>query len=216
MYILEDLIGLWRRKGLVNFCKWMGCQFLFRALRWETILFFRKDLVSKTGALDIPIPVVFKKIRPAELTKRILRQKALGSIIGNDFPAGCDCVVGEFKNKIIYFAWVNYQRIFDRRLMNFRLPQKTAYIYRVYTLPGFRGKGIARAGYLFISNFLAEKQLRHCFVAVSFVNLPSIQSIKNAGFRRIARLFLMNFPHQRVLIFENVSRRLGQVRGNNF
>lgn len=195
----------WRCWGTFPLLKWLLVRITQLIINWELLYFYQVALPNQRQQSISEIEIQFKFICPGggkelEETGKFFSGKAEKNV-----PDRCDCLIGKHENQMVYYAWVNYNSIYSRELMRFPLAQDQAYIYRVYTRPDYRGKGIAVAGYYFLFQHLAAREYSRCLVGVNFENEPSIRSIKKSGFVKLGHLLALRWGIKKWILHENIS-----------
>lgn len=124
--------------------------------------------INKFNTDDLDELSKFSKRKPEAIIERLYRNQK--------------CFIGKYENKIIYYTWVDFLNIKVENRYEIPLDGKSAYIYDGFTDFKYRNRGISKQCLYYISNYLRDKGYEKCFIAVSKGNIPSIKSIKKAGF----------------------------------
>lgn len=193
----------WGKKKLFQL---VSIRFLQKIVYWEWLLFYHKDITASEGIQISDEAVNFRKAEYLEIQTLDSKQFPLNEPAISDLRAGCECIIGIMQQQIVYFAWINYHQIFERSVMNYNLSQNQAYIYRVFTLPAFRGHGIARDGYRFLFDYLKKQGKTQCIVAVNLENRPSIHSIVKSGFKKFGQLIYYKTGKRTKIVYTNLSK----------
>lgn len=115
------------------------------------------------------------------------------------------CIIGA-TTKIIFYIWLNYDRMYDIDSYNIKLSSgKQAYLFDAFTLPEYRGKSIFPAALLFICNHLRDKKYQKCFITSTIENKASIRGIRKAGFKMNGYILKYTIGNRKKTIF---SKRL--------
>jgi len=86
-------------------------------------------------------------------------------------------------NKMVFFQWIDSNDAYAPPLdLTFALPNHTAYMTYIYTLPEYRGRKIAKKAKLSALKYLQESQYKNVFLIIAPENIPSINVNKFAGF----------------------------------
>ncbi len=193
--------------GKTKFIQLAAIRFLQKIIYWEWLFFYIKDISNVQNVTQISsVPINFRKAEAADILSIDQMQFPLNENALKELKDGCECIVGLWQQQIVYFAWINYRQIFERTVMNFKLSPNQAYVYRVFTLPAFRGFGIARSGYQFLFDYLSRKGKTACIVAVNLENRPSIHSIVKSGFERFGHLIYYKTGNKSKIFYTNLSK----------
>lgn len=148
----------------------------------ETLIFYVRDTESPDApALDL-------HGRPA--TPGDAGRYALD--VGTDSPVtfqdrlGEDrlCYVVEEGGKLLHASWVATSPVWTRELRAaLRPPPRAAYVYESFTHPDARGRGVYPFALRGIVATMADRGIRHVWVAVEGSNEPSQRAVTKAGFQ---------------------------------
>lgn len=87
-------------------------------------------------------------------------------------------------NKMIYFEWTEFKNIDLPYLgLSFFIPDGTAHNAYNYTVPEYRGKGIASRAKLLTLNYQRENGIRRAFCVIPPNNTVSLRLNKKVGFK---------------------------------
>ncbi len=89
---------------------------------------------------------------------------------------------------ILHITWC-YSSGYHNRLLS--MHNGEVEIKRAYTLPGFRGRGLAPRTLFFIINYLKDHGIKRIFISVQGDNLPSIRAIEKTGFVIVKKIRFM-------------------------
>lgn len=204
MKVLKKIRHKSKHWGKIKLIQLAGIRFLQKIIYWEWLLFYIKDIRVQNETQISGEAINFRKAEVVDIQILDQTQFPINENALNDLKAGCECIIGVLQQQVVYFAWINYHQIFEQAVMNFNLSQNQAYIYRVFTLPAFRGYGIAKCGYRFLFDYLKKKDKTECIVAVNFENRPSIHSIVKSGFQKFGQLIYYRTGNKTKIVYTNL------------
>lgn len=111
-------------------------------------------------------------------------------------------VLGEMDGKLCFFEWVHLCAVGERG-------DGCAHLYKGYTVPEFRGRGISPAAQQFASRQLAAKGYKSVTTDVAESNIASIRAIEKAGFRLLGRFWIIKLAGRKVLLIAPSLSRYG-------
>jgi GNAT superfamily N-acetyltransferase len=206
MKILKKIRYKSKHWGKIKLIQLVGIRFLQKIIYWEWLLFYKKDLAERTDTKNSSIAINFRKAESIDIKAIDPTHFPMNENTFNDLKTGCECIIGTFQQQIVYFAWINYQQIVERTVMDYALLPHQAYIYRVFTLPAFRGYSIATTGYRFLFDYLRKREFTECIVAVNLENRPSIHSIVKSGFQKFGQLIYYKTGKKTKIVYTNLSK----------
>jgi RimJ/RimL family protein N-acetyltransferase len=111
-------------------------------------------------------------------------------------------VLGEVNGTLCFFQWV--------RLRPAGEPGAgCAHLYKGYTAPEFRGRGISPAGQQFALRLLAADGIRSVTTDVAERNVASIRAIEKVGFRLLGRFWILRLGGRKTLLIAPSLSRYG-------
>jgi GNAT superfamily N-acetyltransferase len=114
------------------------------------------------------------------------------------------CFVAEKNGNIVHYTWVAFEEIHLKKLnRKLQMESDAAYIYDVYTLPEYRGRGISSTVYAKIFEYLLEKGFKRAYCLISSNNYPSLRVAEKTGLRNIGEITLIGFFKLRKSIFKS-------------
>jgi GNAT superfamily N-acetyltransferase len=200
MHALARICVRYQTWGFQAFFKWVVVRILQRVLRWEYLLFYCKILGEEDPKYRAKIAVHFKIANRTEIKTLLQASPQLLQKAEAELQQGCECIVGSVAGQIVFSVWIDYHRIYEPGVMNFRLKNRQAYIYRMFTQVDFRGLGIALEGYQFIFKRFKQHKISQCFVSVNFENAASICTIRKNGFRKVGALSFIRFGKRSLIL----------------
>jgi len=94
-------------------------------------------------------------------------------------------------------------------------PANVAYLYKTYTLPEYRGKGLSKKVLLSVSEVLRQRNYEHLFGIIEEVNRPSKSCCTKIGFESIGVLLSMFKSQPLLLSGANRLKDMGIYTGKN-
>ncbi len=95
------------------------------------------------------------------------------------------------------------------------LPPRTAYMYKAFTPPKFRGQRLYGATVDLAFRKLATRGITQLVTTVEWTNFASLRSCERMGFRRLGRLVTFGQSHDRPAITPKAARKLGVRFGDD-
>lgn len=111
-------------------------------------------------------------------------------------------VLGEMDGTLCFFKWVRLRAGDERGAGG-------AHLYKGYTSPEFRGRGISPAGQQFALRQLAADGVKSVTTDVAERNVSSIRSIEKAGFRLLGRFWIIKLAGRKMLLIAPSLSRYG-------
>jgi RimJ/RimL family protein N-acetyltransferase len=94
----------------------------------------------------------------------------------------------------IFYQWVEFEKVDIPFLdLSFFVPDETAYITYMYTVPEYRGKGIASKGKLLVLKYLRDCGYRRILVVIQPHNAASRRVNKKVGFNEYQTVIYLKF-----------------------
>lgn len=103
--------------------------------------------------------------------------------------AGDRLFIGEADGQIVFYGWARLDAMEVGHRDEEPLPPGVAYVFKLFTTPRYRGKGIMKAAYSHIAGSLAEAGCSRAILWVYPDNVASIRATLAAGFRRVGSIY---------------------------
>ena len=203
MQAINRILARWIHWDKRAFLKWLGVRLSQKIIHWEYLFFYKRAITGEKKMIDRPAGIGFRMASQAEAERLFIGSSEITQKVHDELQRGCECVLGEVDGKIVFSGWLDFQRIYEASVMNYPLHSHQAYIYRIFTVPAFRGRGIATAAYGFMLNRLSQKEVSQCFLSVSFENAASIRTIEKNGFQKCGAIKFIRFGKRVRIISEN-------------
>ncbi len=97
--------------------------------------------------------------------------------------AGYRCLLILDGRQAASIGWYGEGSVPLRRSVRVSIPKGCAYMFRGYTPPGYRGRGLHRIGLLLAAKWHAERGVRGLFTVAESVNYASLKNAKATGYR---------------------------------
>lgn len=181
--------GLW--KSILHFFECLG--FTFKNL--ELVLFeINIDDTSFTQKNENTIDLARVEKEDIENAKEYLDEWFSRDNALKRLEKGHLLFVVKDGDKMIFYQWVELKEVSIPFIdLSFSIPDDKAYMAYIYTVPDYRGKGIASKAKPFILKHLQENGYRKVFLAIAPDNLPSIRVNKKAGFKEYQTVLYRRF-----------------------
>jgi len=103
--------------------------------------------------------------------------------------------VGEVESELRFFGWLHLHEH-----PGSSPTVRTALIYKCFTAPEWRGRGLYTAGLCSARQWLAKAGVAAAVIDVHERNLPSIRGIERSGFRAFGRFWLARICRRRIAV----------------
>ncbi len=98
------------------------------------------------------------------------------------------------KKKIVCYQWLQLKQIYSMILaLTLSIPNTTAYLSALYTVPEYRGKGLASSLIALILKYLQEHRYQKAFVLIEPDNTASKRAYKKFGFKEYQTILHRRF-----------------------
>ncbi|MBN2008150.1 GNAT family N-acetyltransferase [candidate division KSB1 bacterium] len=183
-----------------------GCLFMasYRMLQMafpiECILFYRKKLVASQPNVQIAQPLQVGLASHEDIQHLDPKQYDLTGFEDVDLKYGHECYLARLES-VVGYVWVSHDSIYDDRIFDINLREDQAYMYKAFTHPEFRGRGIYPTLLNDVCEKLADQGIRTAYIATSIENVSSIRGIRKAGFERLGTVYFFKFgPFQKLIV----------------
>lgn len=123
--------------------------------------------------------------------------------------AGDRMVLGIHGGKVVYFGWLMFGQM-DLSFRNYySLSRRTAYAYKLYTHPQYRGKKICPAFYAHLKRTLPGQGYERVMCWVASSNEASIRTHKSAGLKEAGSFWQLRVLGSLRFVFDRRMRSLG-------
>lgn len=207
MQAIKRILARWIHWKKRAFLRWLSVRLSQKLIHWEYLIFYKKKITGNESMIACPVEVEFRIASLSEIERLFAGSPEITKKVREELERGCECVVGEIDGKIIFSGWLDFQRIYETGVMNYPLNANQAYIYRIFTTPAYRGRGIATSAYGFMFNRLFQKNVSQCFLSVSFENAASIKTIEKNAFERCGAIHFIRFGKRVRIIRERLNRK---------
>ncbi|MHC4973239.1 MAG: hypothetical protein ACYTG3_13000 [Planctomycetota bacterium] len=111
------------------------------------------------------------------------------------FERGARCLLQYDGDTLVGYTWLNASPLIHIMWgMHFNLPDDTAYNYKGFTAPAYRGKGFQPLRHLKILEHIRAQGQRRLFGYVDHLNLNSIRGVRKSGYRKVGVLRCVRKP----------------------
>ncbi len=94
--------------------------------------------------------------------------------------------------KMAFYQWLEFTKVDIPYIdLSFSIPDDTAYMAYIYTVPDYRGKGIASNAKPLVLNYLREQGYRRILLVITPENAASQRVNKKAGFKEYQTIFYL-------------------------
>jgi len=105
------------------------------------------------------------------------------------FGFGNICIVAEICENLVHWSWIAFNETYvseiARRIL---ISSDSAYIHAVYTVPEYRGLGIAPKALEKICSYLNDRGIKKAYIYTHCGNSPSLRAAHKAGFQKIGTI----------------------------
>jgi RimJ/RimL family protein N-acetyltransferase len=118
-------------------------------------------------------------------------------------------VIGECENTVVFYGWVTLGRM-ELGLDRFADISKTAvFVYKLYTHPAFRGRGILAGFYAYIKPMFIRMGFERTYCTIHPRNSASIAAHEKCGFRPVGTMYeIQLFSHLLYYLPRKISHQL--------
>jgi len=111
------------------------------------------------------------------------------------FERGARCLLQYDGDTLAGYTWLNASPLIHIMWgLHFNLPDDTAYNYKGFTAPAYRGKGFQPLRHLKVLEHIREQGGRRLFGYVDHLNLNSIRGVRKSGYRKVGVLRIVRKP----------------------
>ena len=107
--------------------------------------------------------------------------------------AGDRFTLAESGNQIVFYSWLMFGQLDMGMRRYLPLSADTAYLYRLFTVAAYRGRGLSPAYFWSIREDLSQQNVRRVVSWVEARNLVSRRVFEAAGFRQIGCIWHVQF-----------------------
>jgi len=158
-------------------------------LRIEKIIVMERIIANIDFEREAKIPVVIKLISRDQLSsvaREALDPKA--ALLNVDKDAHL-FAIGSVDGYPAHRTFVAFKKAYVGAIeQEIRLDYDSAYLFRVYTDPHYRGLGIATKAISKILSHLCERGIKRVYALIRNDNFPSLRLFRKIGFRKIGAI----------------------------
>lgn len=122
--------------------------------------------------------------------------------------AGDLCFIGENNGDIVHYEWICFNEIFPSFLeRNIRVRPNSAYVYKGYTVPKYRSKGISSAVLTNAANYLFQNGIKEMYVIIAPDNYPALRTWQKIGSRKLGEVTFIKLFNSRTYKFKAKTTR---------
>ena len=184
--VLQRLLETWRRGGLAGVLRKAAGRLFSR----QTYVLLECRLNERGVSLPVPPGLSFSWVAVSDLGD--FHQHEMAStdrseqISAERLRRGDRCAAGIVDRRPATSLWLTSQL---RELPNRRLPVggKAVFVYKTFTVPEMRGRGLHRAVLQWALGSLREEGFERAWVDIETTNTPSLRAVKAVGFAEVGR-----------------------------
>ena len=155
----------------------------------EIMLVFEKMLVNTYAKIETKIEVDFKLLQDDDFPKIGGKFKKFNTNFGKMLESGNTCIIAETHGEFVHWTWVAFNEAFVTEIeRKIRIESDSAYVYAVYTVPEYRGLGIAPKAMEKILSYLHERGNKKAYVLIRPNNFPALRYAHKVGFKKIGMI----------------------------
>lgn len=163
--------------GILALAFLIVCRLIQKIIPFELLIFFERSLSRPVEKVSSDINISFKKACFEDIENLNIEEYQLSGLEGDEMSTNNECYIGRQLDKVVFYAWVNYQRIYDDKILDIPLSPRQAYLNRGFTHPAYRGLKIVPMGLAYIFCELRKKNIDKCYTVVSLENRSSIKAV---------------------------------------
>lgn len=183
---LRILHDYYKKKGLLNLCKFVCANLV----RYQKFTVFERDLSEPIEELPAKIPIDIRlvsreesdidklvKFWPDFYTPPESTPFSIKEMIINRLSVGEECMIAEYKGKIIHMNWIGFQNthLFNKYVLKKGVSSEELIGYNIYTDPEYRHNKVVEAVFTEIFKYLKRKNYKKI---INYVGSQNIASIK--------------------------------------
>ena len=199
---LRILHDYYKKEGFKKLCKYVYAN-LFT---YQKMIVFERDLSGPIEEVHAKIPINIRLLSrdesdidrlvefwpdfytPSESTPSCIKE-----IIVNRLSVGEECMIAEYKGKIVHMNWIGVQNtyLFNTYIMKKCISSEGAIGYNIYTDPRYRGNNIVIAVWSEIFKYLKRKSYKKMTNYVASQNIAS-RRVTPKVFKKTNTLYYIN------------------------
>lgn len=194
--LLTILMGILNRK-----------EFLFIPLSTTTEIFFEKMLDDEGFKTEPKVDIDVRIIQRDDFL-RILNKLKLDINIEENYRTADLCAIAEIDGDLVHIRGVKlnwaYVGAIERTI---RLSSDSAYLYGAYTVPEYRGLGIAPKVTEKIFCHLNQRGIRKVYACIQSNNYPSLRYAHKVGYRKIGTVTFIKIWKLKLCRFKGETKK---------
>ncbi len=172
--------------GVLVFAKKMSMRLIRPIIKYDEVVLVKRPLehAGKKYAIipEVSLEIVILKEGDYEELRTVSGNRD-DDFIRSRMKNGESCYVARHNGRICFYSWVSTgERVVNCDRKEIPIGKGEIYIRDCFTLPEFRGKGIAPYFYDYISGIFGDRGFKRAVAYVMGENYPSIRSFEKAGF----------------------------------
>lgn len=184
--------------GILLICS-RTCMHIFRKMFvYRKVLVFTKN-APKVGFQTVSKAEVDVRLAQGGDIPKLARFKTFSAGEAEErLEAGHLCFVAEKNGNIVFYLWVCFNNLYLNELeMEMRIEPDSAHFYSNYTIPEYRGMGIATIAMARALDYLFQNGVKKIYGLIYSDNIPSQRVVKKTGFRKMGEVTLIRLFNSR-------------------
>ncbi len=155
----------------------------------EIMLVFEKMLAKSCVKIETKIEVDLKLVQDDDFPKIGDKFKKFRTNVGKMFESGNTCIVAEIHGEFVHWTWVAFNEAYVTEIgRKIRLNSGSAYMYAGYTVPEYRGLGIAPKAMGKILSYLHKRGIKKAYALIRPDNFQALRYTHKVGFKKIGMI----------------------------
>jgi ribosomal protein S18 acetylase RimI-like enzyme len=204
---LDSIIYIYKKKGIIGvfraILKYLG----FKHPEHLSFMYLKLSELSEQSTSKPVFKII--TIQDIENTKNLDDGFHSRKEIIKKLEKGDLLFVHLENNNIAYYVWIEQKNI-SIDFFKFDLPNDITYLSGEFTVPEYRGKGIAKRTRLEIFRFLKENGFKYIILVVNPKNISAVKLNKSCGFIEYQYISYRKFAY--LLYYEIKSTFTGEVK----
>ena len=180
-----------------------------RLFRYDKSVVVEKILTGSNTRVMLKIKVDFKLIQPDNFPDFAKKFKEFEIDAEKLLQSGDMCIIAEANGRIISCVWVALNENYVMEMEKYiRMPDSnSAYLYAVYTVPEYRGFGVAAKAIEKLLVHLKKKGVRKVYALIHPNNFSSLRCFQKVGFKRIGMVHFVRILKLKIYVCKGLTRR---------
>ena len=175
--------------GIVNNLKLRLRSIPREIFRRKKFFVFERKLADACFKIEAKVGVDVKLVQRDDFPKIAKGFKKFRVKAKERFEMGHICIVADKQGDFVHLTWVAFNEAYVSELKRrMRISSNSAYAYDIYTVPEYRGLGIAPKAMEKAFSYLYKGGIRKVYICILHNNFASLRAAHKEGFRKIGAI----------------------------